>query len=87
MGCTRRPRLKSPPPDLAMAIRLSMGKAMAVVINPKTAGVKLEPEFMPSIGGKMRLPAPKKKDSSINPKNKGLVDFVCVAEWSLPMKY
>ena len=38
--------------------------------NPKIAGQKFSPEFTPSAGGKIKLPAPKNIPNNNNPVNK-----------------
>ena len=46
------------------------GKPTPVVIKPRIAGKKCPPLSSPSLGGKIRLPAPKKMANSIKPTTK-----------------
>ena len=45
------------------------GKKTAVKINPAMAAIKWLPDSMPRKGGKIKFPAPKNKEKSINPEN------------------
>ena len=51
-------------PDSAMAITASTGSREAVRRKPISAGQKLSPASTASMGGKMRLPAPKNMENS-----------------------
>ena len=62
--CARSRRFE---PDSAMAITASTGKSDAVVRKPNSAGQKLSPASTASMGGKMRLPAPKNIENSASP--------------------
>ena len=57
-------------PDREMAITVSSGKPTPVSKKPIIAGQKFSPAFCSSIGGKIKLPAPKNKENSIRPVKK-----------------
>ena len=50
-----------------MAITVSTGIKTPVRRKPIMAGVKCSPDSTPSIGGKMRLPAPKNMENNMRP--------------------
>ena len=63
-------KLSIPFPDREIAITVSSGKPTPVSKNPIIAGQKFSPAFWPSMGGKIKLPAPKNKENSIRPVKK-----------------
>jgi len=67
--CTRLPMDINPFSDKEIAIIAITGNNTPVIRNPVIAGPKLLTDSNPSMGGKMRFPAPKNKEKSINPEN------------------
>ena len=59
-----------PPPAFATAIIVIRGKPTAVARKPNIAGIYDCPARLPANGGKMILPAPKKKANVIKPMAK-----------------
>lgn len=55
------------PPTKATAIIPSIGRPIHVVKNPSPVMAHLSPEIKPSVGGKIKLPAPKNVENKANP--------------------
>ena len=61
------PKSYKVPCSFACAKIAIIGIAIAVIINPKTTIHQSEPELKPSVGGKIKFPAPKKSEKSAKP--------------------
>src|SRR5690625_1117950 len=53
-------------PEIATATIAATGSSTPAMRKPMIAGQKLVPELTPTIGGKIRLPAPKNIENSVN---------------------
>src|SRR5699024_10987044 len=74
--CTLLPIEMSPFSDNAIATIAKIGSNTPVIRNPVIAGAKLVPDSNPSKGGKIKFPAPKNKEKSINPENNTFFLFI-----------
>ena len=66
-GETFFPKSYKVPCNFACAKIAKIGIAMAVMIKPRTTIHQSAPDLKPSVGGKIKFPAPKKSENNAKP--------------------